>query len=126
MTDPRERGVWAHMPGNVVDPGVAAAFVEECRQLVVAAGGRVDDGPLLMQATVSLAVQRTMRCAALAGEVSDDELTQIVIGALTGLAIGATNLHCDIDDVVRRGGPIMRRAARDALQLIASKQQERH
>ena len=76
----------------------------------------LDEGTIV-QATVSLAVQRIGEWAYRNRDRCPDEdaiPSQMIVGVLTGLAIGVGQFNYDIDDVIIKGMAVMKTAASDA------------
>ena len=95
------------------------AYMEDCRQLALTASPSAADlGPeAMMQAVVSMAVQRIMQWAArqqLDGVDADVTSSQAIIGLLTGLGTGLAMFGYSPEDVLGRGRGVVLSANRDA------------
>jgi hypothetical protein len=102
----------------------ADRFMAECRELVTQMDPEADEmpQPYLVQAIVSLAVQRIMQWASRNTDLCENPETvpsHAIIGALTALGIGATMFDYDIDDVLAKARLVMRAAATDTRQAMA-------
>lgn len=103
----------------------ADAYLADCREVLLASDPTIKEvtHPQLIQAMVSMAMQRMMHWSALhRGEDENPELIpgQALLGAFTGIGISVAMFEYDPENVLQGCVPAMMRAWGDAIAMMAN------